>query len=214
MTEDDGAMSSGIDYVIFDLGNVLIEWDRRNLYEQLIADPDELNFFLDNVFTMDDNAELDRGTPLQEVVAEVARRHPDRHDLVLAFAERWKDTLGDVITGSVEILEELSRAGVGLLALSNWGKDTFASIEADYDFFELFDGMVISGREGVVKPDRKIFDILCDRFDVTPSRAVFVDDSSANVVTAMTLGFDALLFDRPELLRQQLIYRQLLDSTH
>lgn len=207
-------MSSGIDHVVFDLGNVLIEWDRRNLYEQLISDPDELNDFLDNVFTMEDNAELDKGTPLREVADVVARRHPDKHDLVMAFADRWKDTLGDVISGSVQILEELSRSGVGLLALSNWGKDTFASIEADYDFFELFDGMVISGREGVVKPDRKIFDIMCDRYDVTPSRAVFIDDSSANVVTAMTLGFDALLFDRSEMLRQQLIYRQLLDPSH
>ncbi len=200
--------------MIFDLGNVLIEWDRRNLYKKLISDPVELDTFLDNVFTMNDNAELDKGTPLHEVATEVARRHPDQHELVMAFAERWKETLGEVITGTVEILEQLSRNGVGLLALSNWGKDTFASIEADYDFFELFDGMVISGREGAVKPDRKIFDILCDRYDVTPNRAVFVDDSSANVVTAMTLGFDALLFDRPELLRQQLIYRQLLDPSH
>lgn len=207
-------MSSGIDYVIFDLGNVLIEWNLRNLYGQLISDPDELQYFLDNVFTMEDNAELDRGTPLREVAEVVARRNPDKADLVMAIADRWKETLGDVISGSVDILEELSRSGVGLLALSNWGKDTFASIEADYHFFELFDGMVISGREGVVKPDRKIFDILSDRYDVIPSRAVFIDDSSTNVVAAMTLGFDALFFDRPELLRQQLIYRQLLDPTH
>lgn len=209
-----GTMNSGIDYVIFDLGNVLIEWDRSFLYRQLINDPEELNAFLDNVFTMDDNAELDRGTPVHDVAANVARRHPEQHDLVMAFAERWKDTLGEVISGSVEILEQLSRNGVRLLALSNWGRDTFASIEADYPFFELFDGMVISGREGVIKPDRAIFDILCDRYDVTPSRAVFIDDSSANVATAMALGFDSLLFDRPELLRQQLIYRQLLDPTH
>ena len=204
-------MSSGIECVIFDLGNVLIEWDRRNLYQKLISDPDELDAFLDNVFTMDDNAELDRGTPLVEVATEVARRHPDKHDLVMAFADRWKETLGDVIPGTVSILEDLSSAGVKLLALSNWGKDTFASIEADYDFLRLFDGMVISGREGVVKPDRKIFDILCERYDVTPHDAVFVDDSSANIVTAMTLGFDALLFDNPELLRQQLIYRCLFE---
>lgn len=205
-------MDGDLNCVIFDLGNVLIEWDRRNLYEKLISDPAELDAFLDDVFTMDDNAELDRGTPLHEVAAEVARRNPDKHDLVMAFAERWKETLGDVITGSVEILEDLHRSGVKLLALSNWGKDTFASIEADYPFFELFDGMVISGREGCVKPGRKIFDVLCDRYDVTPSRAVFVDDSSANVVTATTLGFDSILFEGPEMLRQHLIYRRLLQA--
>ena len=199
--------------MIFDLGNVLIEWDRRRLYEKLIDDPDELNTFLDTVFTMEDNAELDRGKPLAEVVAEVARRHPDQHELVMAFGQRWKETLGEVITGSVEILRDLHASGVKLLALSNWGKDTFASIEADYDFFDLFDGMVISGREGVVKPDQKIYDILCDRYQVTPSRAVFIDDSAANVATAMMLGFDSLLFDHPDVLRQQLIYRQLLEAS-
>jgi len=203
-------VDSGIDHVVFDLGNVLIAWDRRNLYEKLISDPDKLDAFLDTVFTMDDNAELDKGTPVGEVAAAVARRHPEHHDLVMAFADRWKETLGEVIAGTVEILEELSHTGVGLLALSNWGKDTFASIEADYDFLDLFDGLVISGREGHVKPERKIFDILCDRYRVSPSRAVFIDDSSANVATAMTLGFDSLLFDRPEILRQQLIYRRLL----
>ncbi len=205
-------MTGGAEFVIFDLGNVLIEWDRRNLYEKLIPDPGELDWFLDNVFTMDDNAELDRGTPVTEVAAAVARRHPQHHDLVMAFADRWKETLGEVISGSVEILDDLSRQGVGLLALSNWGKDTFASIEADYEFFDRFDGMVISGREGVVKPDREIFDILCARYDVSPTNAVFIDDSSANVVTATTLGFDAILFERPELLRQQLIYRRLLSA--
>lgn len=196
--------------VVFDLGNVLIEWDRRFLYEKLISDPVELQDFLDNVFTLDDNAELDRGTPLAEVAAAVAERHPDKHDLVMAFAHRWKETLGAVIDSSVEVLETLSQNGVTLYALSNWGRDTFASIEADYPFLELFDGLVISGREGVVKPDPAIFRIMCDRYGFEPHAAVFIDDSGANIATAASLGFDALLFDRPERLRQQLIERSLL----
>lgn len=196
--------------VVFDLGNVLIEWDRRFLYEKLISDPVELQDFLDNVFTLDDNAELDRGTPLAEVAAAVAARHPDKHDLVMAFAHRWKETLGAVIDSSVEVLETLSQNGVTLYALSNWGRDTFASIEADYPFLELFDGLVISGREGVVKPDPAIFRIMCDRYGFEPHAAVFIDDSGANIATAASLGFDALLFDRPERLRQQLIERSLL----
>ncbi len=198
--------------VIFDLGNVLIEWDRRNLYSKLITDPSELDHFLDNVLTMDDNADLDRGTPIGDVVAAVAERHPEHRDLVMAYAERWRETLGPVLEGTVAILEELSGTDVQLLALSNWGKDTFASIEANYPFFQHFEGMVISGREGVVKPGRQIFDLLCQRYSVRPQDAVFIDDSSANVVAAMTLGFDALLFDNSELLRQQLLYRGLLSG--
>ena len=115
-----------------------------------------------------------------------------------------------MIDSSVEVLETLSQNGVTLYALSNWGRDTFASIEADYPFLELFDGLVISGREGVVKPDPAIFRVMCDRYGFEPHAAVFIDDSGANIATAASLGFDALLFDRPERLRQQLIERSLL----
>ena len=83
-------------------------------------------------------------------------------------------------------------------------------IEANYPFFELFDGMVISGQEGVVKPDREIFDILCERYEVSPQECVFVDDRANNIAASMSLGFDGLLFETPERLREQLIYRQLL----
>ncbi len=196
--------------VVFDLGNVLIEWDRRNLFEKLIDDPDELQVFLDTVFTMEDNMELDRGTPLHEVASAVAERHPDKRDLVMAFAERWVETLGGVIDGTVDILDELSRKGVPLYALTNWGQDTFAMIESSYSFFELFDGMVVSGREGVIKPDPVIFDRLCTRYDLEPEDAVFIDDSGANIATAMSLGFDAILFERPDRLREQLVERNLL----
>ncbi len=204
------SVTSSLEVVIFDLGNVLIEWDRRNLFAKLIPDPDELDHFLDNVLTMDVNARLDAGMAIHDVASEVAEQHPDRRELIMAYATRWKETLGSVIDGTVEILDELSRSGVMLLALSNWGKDTFASIEKDYPFFELFDGMVISGREGVVKPDRAIFDLLCEKYDVTPAQSVFIDDSDANIAAATILGFDALLFESPERLRQQLTYRDLL----
>lgn len=196
--------------VVFDLGNVLIEWDRRLLFEKLIGDPTELQWFLDNVFTMDDNAELDRGTPLQVVAETVAQRHPDHRDNVMAFAERWTETLGGVIEGTVDILHELKGNGVPLFALSNWGRDTFAMIEANYPFLALFDGMVISGREGVVKPDPAIFDLLCERHGFEAEDAVFIDDSGANIAAATSLGFDALLFEQPDRLRQQLIERRLL----
>ena len=196
--------------VIFDLGNVLIEWDRRNLFGKLITDPDELNYFLDEVFTLEDNAKLDKGMLLREVADGAISRHPDHADLISVIVDRWEEMLGPVIQGSVDILDELSRKGVNLLALSNWGKDTFEMIEANYPFFELFDGMVISGQEGVVKPNREIFDILCDRYDVEPRQAVFIDDSAANIAASMSLGFDSLLFETSDRLREQLIYRQLL----
>ena len=196
--------------VVFDLGNVLITWDRRLLFSQLIEDPETLEFFLENVYSMEANKDLDRGVPLAEVVERQSNAWPEHREAMQAFGTRWKETLGGPIDGSVEILRELKGNGVPLFALSNWSAETFAMIEGDYDFLALFDGKVISGREGVIKPDAKIFDILCERHGFEPEQAVFIDDSGANIAAALSLGFDALLFDTPERLRHQLTERSLL----
>lgn len=203
-------MTGSPDVVVFDLGNVLIEWDRARLFSQLIHDRSELQYFLDNVLTLEANRRLDEGTPLAQVAAEVAAAHPDHGELVFAFADRWRETIGDAIEGSVRILGELAAAGVPIYALSNWGADTFAMVEPDFPFLAWFDGLVISGREGVTKPDPRIYEVLCRRYGFEPDQAVFVDDSPANVESARDLGFDALLFDGPEGLRRALVERGLL----
>jgi 2-haloacid dehalogenase len=183
-----------IDCVVFDLGNVLVRWDRRFLFEKLIEDAAELDYFLDEILTLDINADLDRGVPLAEVTAELSARHPEHADLIEAFRLRWPETLGPIIEDSVVILEELTTLPVSLLALSNWGKDTFAAAEPHLPFLRHFEGLVISGREGVVKPDPAIFGLLCKRHAVTPERAVFIDDSAANIETAVALGFETVHF--------------------
>lgn len=194
-----------IDCVVFDLGNVLVEWDRRFLYEKLIGDPGELDRFLDDVLTLDVNADLDRGVPLAEVTAALAERFPQHRDLIDAFRDRWAETLGVIIDGTVRILEELATQDLTLLALSNWGRDTFTAAEPHLPFLTYFDGMVISGREGVVKPDPAIFELLCARHEVAPDSAVFIDDSAANIATADELGFRTVHFRDPEQCRRALI---------
>lgn len=194
-----------IDSVVFDLGNVLIEWDRRFLFRKLIADDVELNRFLDEVLTLDINADLDRGVPLADVAAALAARHPADRDLIEAFRDRWPETLGDVIAGTVEILDELAASTVQLLALSNWGRDTFEMAAPRLPFLDRFEGVVISGREGVVKPDPAIFELLCARHDVAPSSAVFIDDSAANIEAARGLGFETVHFGDPDQCRSELI---------
>ena len=194
-----------IDTVVFDLGNVLVPWDRRFLFEKLIEDPVELDRFLDEVLTLEVNADLDRGVPLAEVTGALADLFPDERDLIEAFRDRWPETLGEIISGSVAILEELRRLPLTLLALSNWGRDTFAMSEPHLPFLRHFDGMVISGREGVVKPDAEIFELLCERHGVGPERAVFIDDSAANVLAAEALGFNTVLFSDAEQSRGELV---------
>src|SRR5205823_12435270 len=114
--------------------------------------------------------------------------------LLEAFHERWPETLGDVIEGTAEVIDQLRKAGVPVYALSNWSAETFPIACERTPLRDWFDGVVISGEEGVTKPDPRIFEILCGRFGLEPWNTVFVDDNARNVDAAQAFGFDAIRF--------------------
>jgi 2-haloacid dehalogenase len=196
--------------VVFDLGGVLIDWDPRHLYRKLLADEAAVEEFLATVCTPEWNAELDRGRPFAEGVAELVERHPEHAATIAAYHERWPEMVAGDIPGTVEVLAELQAAGVPLYALTNWSAETFAITRGRFEFLEWFDGLLVSGEERVTKPDPAIFQLLLDRFGLDPTATVFVDDSEANVAAARRLGFDAIRFTGHEELRRELVARRLL----
>ena len=196
--------------VVFDLGGVLIDWDPRYLYRKLLHDEAAVEEFLATVCTPEWNAELDRGRPFAEGVAELVERHPEHAAAIAAYHERWPEMVAGDIPGTVEVLAELRAAGVPLYALTNWSAETFAITRGRFEFLEWFDGLLVSGEERVTKPDPAIFQLLLDRFGLDPTATVFVDDSEANVAAARRLGFDAIRFTGHEELRRELVARRLL----
>jgi HAD superfamily hydrolase (TIGR01509 family) len=199
--------------VVFDLGNVFIRWDRALLYRSVFDDPDELEHFLNHVYTLEVNDRLDRGQPLDEFCRQLAREHPRFEPHISLLRDRWIETIGDVLEDTVEVLDELLAAGVPCYALSNWNGDTFRLVAARHEFFGRFDGIVLSGHEGVVKPDPEIFRRLLDRYAIAPEAALFVDDSQKNVDAARKVGMQAELFTDAGALRASLVRRGLLTRT-
>jgi 2-haloacid dehalogenase len=189
--------------VVFDLGGVLIRWDPRHLYRRLLPE-DEVDAFLDEVGFHAWNHEQDAGASWGPAVEEHAARFPHRRALLAAYPARFPESLDGPVEGTVAILEELHAAGTRLVALTNWSAELFPHAEATFDFLALFEGIVVSGREGVAKPDPAVFDLLLSRFDLDPARTVFVDDSPANVAAAEAAGLRALVFTGPEQLRGDL----------
>jgi len=208
--EDQRAVPS--EAVVFDLGGVLIDWDPRYLYRKLFRDEAAVEEFLATVATPEWNAEQDRGRPFADAVAELAARHPARAAAIAAYHQRWREMLGGDIPGTVALLAELRAAGVPVYALSNWSAETFPLARERFPFLAWFDGLVISGEERLAKPDRRIFELLLDRFGLTPATTVFVDDSAANVAAAGAAGLDAVLFRDAAQLRRDLTARGLLDG--
>jgi 2-haloacid dehalogenase len=166
--------------------------------------------FLATVCTPEWNAELDRGRPFAEGVAELAERHPEHAAAIAAYHERWPEMLAGDVPGSVEVLADLRAAGVPLYALTNWSAETFALTRERFEFLDWFDGLLVSGEERVTKPDPAIFQLLLDRFGLDPGATVFVDDAEANVAAARELGIDAVRFTGPEQLRRELVARRIL----
>jgi 2-haloacid dehalogenase len=197
--------------VVFDLGGVLIDWNPRYLYRKLFAgDETAMEAFLSEVCTVEWNERQDAGRTFAEASAALLPRHADKIELIEAFAARFDEMIIGAIPGSVEILAELGRAGVPRYALSNWSAETFPPQRNRFPFLGWFDGIVISGEEGVIKPDPRIFRILLDRYRIAPGEAVFIDDNPVNAAAAARLGFHGIRFRSPEILRTELVALGLL----
>ena len=197
--------------IIFDLGGVLVDWNPRYLYRTLFdGDEAAMEAFFAEVGFFDWNIGMDAGRPFAEAVAELASRHPRHEALIRAFHEQWPESVAGAIEGTVEILGELRGLGHPLYALSNWSAETFHHAEARFEFLGWFDGVVLSGRLGVLKPDPRIFDAVLEMAGRPVERCLFVDDSETNVTAARRLGFDAVRFTTPAALRDELIRRGIL----
>jgi 2-haloacid dehalogenase len=204
-------MSSGRP-VVFDLGGVLIDWNPRRLYRKLLADDDAVEDFLARVCTQAWNERQDAGRPLAEATDELLARFPDRADLIRAYYDRWDEMLGGCIDGSVAIVEELDARGVLLYALSNWSAETFHLAKDRFDVLGRFRGIVVSGEEGLIKPDPRIFQRLFERHAIDPAHAIFIDDVARNVDAARALGMTGIHFASPAQLRGELAALGLLEA--
>ena len=194
----------GIGAVVFDIGGVLLDWDPRHLYRRLISDPARLAEFLGEVCTPRWHRAHDLGADTEESCRELAARYPDRADLIMAWSHRSEEMVAGQIDQAVRVLAEVKAAGLLCLALSNMEPDKFLLRRERFGFFGLLDGCVISGIEGVAKPDRAIFEILLTRYDLEPAATVFVDDTAANVAAARQLGIRAIGYSSAGQLRADL----------
>ena len=191
--------------VIFDIGGVLLRWDPRHLYRKLFpGDERAMEDFLTNVCTVEWNERQDAGRTFAEAHAELLPRHRDKSHLIEAFGRRFDEMIAGPVEGTVAILADLKRAGVPRYALTNWSAETFPPARERFDFLSWFDGVVVSGVEGVIKPDPRIFNILLDRYHIPPDEAVFIDDNPGNAAAADSLGIHGIHFRSPELLRREL----------
>ncbi|GAB4391257.1 MAG: HAD-IA family hydrolase [Kiloniellaceae bacterium] len=202
-----------VEAVVFDVGGVLLDWDPRHLYRKLFADGDAMEHFLGEVCTQAWNEQADAGRPTAEITAELCRDHPERRELIESYYARFDEMIAGALEDSVAIVERLHGQGMPLYVLSNFSAETFPLAQRRFEFFERFSGLVISGSEAMKKPDRRIFDLVIDRFTLTPAQTLFVDDRADNVLAAREAGWQALDFTSAERLERDLQALGLLEPS-
>jgi 2-haloacid dehalogenase len=196
--------------VVFDIGRVLFDWNLRYLFEKLIADRQELDWFLANVVTEEWHFESDKGRPLAEMVPARIAEFPDHASLIEAYVERFSETLPVAIPGTHELAHRLAQRGVPLYGLTNFGAEFWSRFRPLQPLFDLFADVVVSGEERVAKPEPGIYAIAERRFGRAPGQLFFTDDNPANVAAAAARGWHAHLFTGAGPLETELVRAGLL----
>lgn len=196
--------------VVFDVGRVLFQWQLGALFEKLIDDAQELDWFLSHVVTEEWHFEHDRGRALADMVPERIALFPQYEGHIRAYATRFNETVPGPVEGTHALVERLAAAGVPLFCLTNFGDEFWEMFRPTQPIFDHFADIIVSGVEKVAKPDPQIYAITEARSGREGSALFFTDDNPANIAAAKARGWDAHLFTDASSLEAQLMAAGLL----
>jgi 2-haloacid dehalogenase len=180
--------------VVWDVGHVLYDWDPRYLYEKLIADPAELDWFLGHVVTKPWHFQSDAGRPIATMIAELSAQFPAYAGLIAAYYPRWLETIPGPMPGMLDLVADLDARGVPQFAITNFGAEFWAMFRPTAPVFDAFRDIVVSGVEKLTKPDPAIYALALARFSLAPGEGVFIDDRADNVTAADAAGLIGHVF--------------------
>lgn len=202
-------MSAPITAIVFDIGNVLIRWDPVQPFLPLLGDRARVLDFLARVDFSALNLRADAGETFTGLADEI----PDPQDRALfsAYLPGYAASIAQPIEGTWALMDRLRSRGQQIHAITNWSAETWPIGLATHPRLgHAFGTTIVSGKEGIIKPDPRIFDLLCTRAGVSPEQCLFIDDSPGNVAGAQQAGMAAHHFTTPEALEAELTERGLL----
>ena len=180
--------------VIFDIGNVLIEWNPERFYDARLGAVRRAELFAAvDLHGMNDR--IDAGALFRETIYETAAAHPAWETEIRWWYDRWIDMASPRIDGSIALLRTLRAKGVPVFALTNFGIHSFAYAQTQYDFLTEFDRSYVSGHMGVIKPDHRIFEMVEADCGLPPEALLFADDRADNISAAARRGWRTHQFE-------------------
>ena len=189
---------------LFDLGGVFFDWDPNYFYKNIFESEEETRYFLDNICNDEWNIKQDKGRLIKEAEDELILKYPKYTKEIKMYYKNHRKMFRGIFYKSIETLKGLKNKKYECYVLSNWSWETFNNMDTEYPFLKLFDGLIISGKEKMVKPDKEIYLLAIKKFKLNPNQTVFIDDKIENINTAKNLGFKTIHLSNPELIFDEL----------
>ena len=183
---------------LFDLGGVFFDWDPKNFFKDQFDNQSEMNFFLDNICNNDWNLQQDKGRLIIDAENDLISKFPNYEEKIKMYYPNHRKMIKGIFHESIELLYELKKKNYSCYVLSNWSSETFEGMTDEYNFLKDFDGMIISGDIKLVKPDKKIFELAIEKFNLTPNDTIFIDDRIENINAAQNLNFKTVHLTDPQ----------------
>lgn len=194
--------------VIFDFGNVLVKWEPELVYKEYFGDEAKAWWFLRHVADMDFRQRIDAGESTDACIRELKAQQPEYSDAIELYRSRWREMLTGEVPGMREVLVDLINVStyqrINIFGLTNWSMETFPEARERFGILQMIDRYVVSGAEGLVKPDARLFQVLLDRYGLKAEDCIFIDDNPDNVDAARRLGMEGIAFQGAEDLREKL----------
>lgn len=190
--------------VIFDFGNVLVQWHPEKVYAEHFGDEARAWWFLRHVCDAAWRNRIDAGESTAACIEELKAQQPEYAEAIELYRSRWREMLTDEVPGMREVINDLRNSGHEIYGLTNWSMETFPAARERFDILQMIDRYVVSGAEGLVKPDARLFRVLLDRYHLQAEECVFVDDNPDNVAAACRMGMHGIHFIGADDLRQKL----------
>ena len=195
--------------IIFDFGGVLIDWNPRYFYKDVFSDTQEMEYFLSDIWSPQWNMKHDAGFSFSEITHELQELHPRYRNEIEMYQHNWEVMIKGEISENTKLLNPL-KSKYRLFGLTNWSAEAFPVIYPKYEFFKVFEGIVVSGEEKLVKPGKEIYQLLLNRYDLLETESLFIDDSLKNIETANELGFSTIHINGTQNLKEKLISMGLI----
>ena len=189
---------------LFDLGGVFFDWDPHYFYQNIFEDPVERVNFLSNICNDNWNLQQDAGRLIKDAEIELIRNFPNYEKEIKLYYKNHRQMFRQTFKKSVDILNDLKKKNFECFVLSNWSWETFEGMEKEYPFLNKFDGLIISGKEKLVKPDYEIYKLAIYRFNLIPKETVFIDDKKENIEAAKKLNFLTIHLTNPEIINKEI----------